>query len=279
MSGRVRFGLVATSPKTASDWGELAHGAEAEGFAAILAPDRLRLSSPLPGLAAAAAATRSIHVGSFVLVAAWRPALLIARDASTMQRLTAGRFELGLGAGVDAADFEMLGVPFQGRVAALKAAIAALPSARPPLLIGGSGDRVLALAAQHADSISIGTGNDLGEAAVAERVAYIRAEAGDRFDRLELSLNLVAAIGRDPVPSAVADRARRIFGVELDDLARSNSPFVLAGGPEEMADQLRDRQERLGISYLTAAEEVRPVLASVIERIGSSHRDDAKSFG
>jgi alkanesulfonate monooxygenase SsuD/methylene tetrahydromethanopterin reductase-like flavin-dependent oxidoreductase (luciferase family) len=269
VSRQIRFGLVATRPQTADEWGDLGRRAEGEGFAVVLAPDRLRLSSPLPGLAAAAAATRSIHVGTFVLVAAWRPAPLIARDAATMHRLTEGRFELGLGAGVDAADFETLAVPFRGRVAALEAAIAALPSSTPRLLIGGSGDRVMALAARHADSISIGTGRDLSGAAVAERVAYIRGEAGERIGGLELSLNLVAAIGPGPVPSAVADRARRIFGVELDDLARADSPYVLAGGPEDMAGQLRDRQERLGISYLTAAEELRPVLALVIERIGT----------
>ena len=149
--------------------------------------------------------------------------------------------------------------------------IAALPSTGPRVLIGGSGARVMALAARHGDSISIGTGKNLGVSAVAERVAYIRREAGERFSQLELSLNLIAAIGRGPVPSAVADRARRIFGVELEDLVRSDSPYVLAGGPNEMAAQLRDRHERIGISYWTAAEELRPVLASVIERIGKVH--------
>jgi alkanesulfonate monooxygenase SsuD/methylene tetrahydromethanopterin reductase-like flavin-dependent oxidoreductase (luciferase family) len=267
----VRVGLVATSPQTSAQWGELGRGAEAEGFAVVLAPDRLRLSSPFPGLAAVAATASSIHVGTFVLVAAWRPAPLIVRDAATMQRLTEGRFELGLGAGVDASDFETLAVPFRGRVAALEAVIAALPGTGPRLLIGGSGDRVMALAARHADSISIGTGKDLGAGAVAERVAYIQREAGERFGQLELSLNLIAAIGRGPVPSAVADRARRIFGAELDDLVRSDSPYVLAGGPDEMAAQLRDRHERLGITYWTAAEELRPVLALVIERLGKLH--------
>src|ERR1700682_4652621 len=181
MKPPMRIGLVATSPQTAAEWGDLGRRAESEGFSVLLAPDRLRLISPLPALAAAASATSSIHVGTFVLVAAWRPAPLIARDAATMQKLTEGRFELGLGAGVDPADFATLGVPFRGRVAALEAAIAALPSARPRLLIGGSGDRVLALAARHAESISIGTGKDLSEAAMAERIAYIEREAGERF--------------------------------------------------------------------------------------------------
>jgi probable F420-dependent oxidoreductase len=279
MKPALRIGLVATSPQTASEWADLGRRAELEGFSVLLAPDRLRLSSPLPGLAAAATATSSIHLGSFVLVAGWRPAPLIARDAVTMQKLTEDRFELGLGAGVDATDFESLGVPFRGRVAALEATIAALPKARPPLLIGGSGDRVLGLAARHADSVSIGTGRDLSEAAVAERIAYVRREAGERLDRIEISINLIAAIGPGPIPSAIADRARRIFGVELGDLAKSDSPFVLAGDPAEMAAQLDDRHDRLGINYLTAAEELRPVLASVIERLGVPQRKSAKFVG
>jgi hypothetical protein len=57
----------------------------------------------------------------------------------------------------------------------------------------------------------------------------------------------------------------------LSDLARIDSPYVLAGGPDEIAAQLRDRQERLGISYLTAAEELRPTLALLIERIRTMH--------
>jgi probable F420-dependent oxidoreductase len=279
MTPAVRVGLVATSPQTASEWAELGRQAELEGFSVLLAPDRLRLSSPLPGLAAAATATSSIHLGSFVLVAAWHPAPLIAREAATMRKLTEGRFELGLGAGVDPTEFETLGVPFRGRVAALEAAVAALPSARPQLLIGGSGDRVLALAARNADSVSIGTGRDLSESAVAERIAYVRSGAGERFDRIEISVNLIAAIGPGPVPSAIADRARRIFGVELDDLEKSDSPFVLAGSPGEMAEQLRDRRDRLGISYLTAAEELRPMLASVIERLGPLASKSAKFVG
>ena len=275
----VRVGLVATSPQTASEWAELGRRAELEGFSVLLAPDRLRLSSPLPGLAAAATATSVIHLGSFVLVAAWHPVQLIAREAATMQKLTEGRFELGLGAGVDPTEFETLGVPFRGRVGALEAAVAALPKARPQLLIGGSGDRVLAFAARNADTISIGTGRDLSESAVAERIEHVRREAGERFERVEISLNLIAAIGPGPVPSAIADRARRIFGVELDDLANSDSPFVLAGDPAEMAAQLIDRHDRLGISYLTAAEELRPVLVSVIERLGPLRSKSAKSVG
>ena len=196
-----------------------------------------------------------------------------------MEKLTNGRFELGLGAGVDPADFETLSVPFRGRVAALEATIAALPNARPRLLIGGSGDRVLALAARHADSVSIGTGRDLSEAAVSERIAHVRREAGERFDRVEISVNLIAALGSGPIPSAIADRARRIFGVELADLAKSDSPFVLAGDPAEMAAQLRDRHDRLGIRYLTAAEELRPVLASVIEHLGVPPGKSAKFVG
>src|SRR5207249_154527 len=133
---------------------------------------------PLPALAAAAAGTQTIHLGTFVLAAGLRNPALLAKECATIAALSGGRFELGLGAGVAEDDFRMAGVPYEqpgtrvdrlaetlGIVKALlggqevnvngvhyRAAGARLvpPSQgpRPRLLVAGAGRRVLSLAAR-----------------------------------------------------------------------------------------------------------------------------------
>jgi probable F420-dependent oxidoreductase len=289
-----RFGVVAGQAGSGQAWIDKARRVEALGYGTLLIPDTLtRTLAPLPALGVAAGATTTLRLGPFVLANDFRNPVLLAREAATLDFLSGGRFELGLGAGRPGAegDNRKLGIPFDsggGRVARLAESIRILKALlagetvdapgphyaargadvwpppvqrpRPPIMVAGSGPRLLALAAREADIVAIGSGPQEGEAGVRERIETVRRAAPERFDQLELSMNLVA-VG-DQVHPMTAQ-----WGASAEQIARSGSPGVLLGSPDEMVEQLRQTRERLGISYVTVWDEFAESLAPVVERL------------
>lgn len=152
-----------------------------------------------------------------------------------------------------------------------------VPGVRVPLLVGGNGRGILRLAARQADIVGFtGLGQTLpdgqrhattGFAAekVDERVALVRAAAGERVDGLELNVLLqVVRISTDREATA-RDLAQRMPGLTPAEIL--DSPYLLFGTAAEMADQLRQRRERWGFSYFStfwtnakALAEVMPLL-------------------
>ncbi len=290
-----RFGVVAATARSGADWAETARRVEALGYSTLLVPDALEYASfaPLLALTAAAAATRTLRVGPYVLANDYRHPVLLAKEVATLDLLSEGRVELGLGAGRPsaAADYQMLGRPFEAggvRVARLAASVALLkrllagetvsaqdpfytveqariaptPVQQPlPLLIAGSGPRLLGLAAREADIVALGVAPQETEAALAEKMGGLRAAAGERFAQLELTINLVGVGGQ--LARYVAAQA----GAEAAALARSQAVTVLAGSADEMCATLLARREQLGLSYLTVPEELLENLAPIVARL------------
>lgn len=289
-----RFGVVAARATSGADWMALARRAEALGYATLLVPDRLgRVLSPLPALAVAAAATQSLRIGTFVLANGLRNPTLLAAECATLDFLSDGRFELGLGTGVSEEDFRQAGVDFgrpgarierleetirvvkasfqdpadvAGRAPTAGSYVMPVQQPRPPILIAGSGSRLLALAAREADIVAFGLGGQATEADLAEKIALVRHEAGERFAALELSLNLLAVIS-GPVAPSVRERIRWLHHVDLETLVQARSPLVVTGDPEAMSQQLRERRERLGISYVTVSFDQMEEFAPVVEQL------------
>ena len=105
-----RFGIVAARTGGGAAWVEMARHLESSGVATLLVPDRLTsILAPIPALAAAAAATSTLRLGTYVLATGRHPAAQIAHDSATLDFLSGGRFELGLGTGVSAEDFVRAG--------------------------------------------------------------------------------------------------------------------------------------------------------------------------
>ena len=293
-----RFGVVAAFARGGDDWAARARQAESLGYATLVTPDGLKHTlAPFPALAAAAAATRSLRVGTYVLANDLRHPVLVAKDAATLDLLSGGRLELGLGAGRPnaAADYRMLGLPFEpghvrlARLAeslgVLKALLAGQPLSsasgphyafadadvsprpvqqpRPPILVAASGPRMLALAAREADIVAFGVPPDATEATLAEMIAVVRAAAGsaERFEQLELNINLMA-VGHQ-VPRYIASQ----LGRSADDLARAGAVSALVGTPDEMCETLLRRREQLGISYILVSDELMEALAPVVGRL------------
>ena len=289
-----RFGVVAAQASSGDDWAAQARRAEELGYSTWLTPDTLGPTlAPLPALAAAAAATGSIRVGTFVLANDFRNPVLVARESATLDFLSKGRFELGLGAGRpgSADDARKLGIPFEGggarvgRLAESLGIISALlrgetatasgphyaareadvfpppvQQPRPPILVAGSGRRLLSTAAREADIVALGAGPDATEQTLLEKIGWVRQAAGDRFANLELNLNLLAVGEAHPTVTAR-------FGLDLDDLVRAGSPFVVVGTPDQMCEQLVRRRELLGVSYVTVSQWFVEPFAPVVERL------------
>jgi probable F420-dependent oxidoreductase len=280
-----RFGVVAAQAASADDWLAQARHIEAAGYSTMVVPDGMRYTlAPLPALAAAAAATRRLRVGTYVLANDFRNPVLLAKDTATLDFLSNGRFELGLGAGRPAAedDNRLLGIPFDSgarRLARLADGLRAIKAAwaegsevsprpvqqpRPPILLAGSGKQMLALAAQEADIVALGVAPTATEAEIADKVAVLREAAGPRFADLELNMNLMA-VG-DQVPRYVAMQYR----LTAQALGEAGAATALVGSVEQMCETLIARRERLGISYFMVGDELMDAFAPVVQRLAGA---------
>jgi alkanesulfonate monooxygenase SsuD/methylene tetrahydromethanopterin reductase-like flavin-dependent oxidoreductase (luciferase family) len=149
---------------------------------------------------------------------------------------------------------------------------------RPPLLIGGGGRRVLSLAARRADIVGInvdlrhGVINDTAgpnatDDATAQKIEWIRAAAGSRFDALEIHVRVhLVIVTNDRWGMATA--LGPSFGLTPDQALRS--PHALAGTVEQLIDDLRERRERWGISYIGVGVEGLHSLAPVVDKLAGT---------
>jgi probable F420-dependent oxidoreductase len=264
-----RFGVVAGTARSGSEWATTARRAEELGFDTLLIPDTLHTLAPMPALAAAATATRTLHVGTYVLSAPNRSPGLVAWEAQTLQVLSDGRFELGVGGGRPGAgrDAETLGGEFGTpgerlqRVADTIRAVRANPAATP-VLVAASKPRMLRLAAEQADVVALGLPPQAREDELARTVGALRDAAGDRFADLELHLNLAA------VAASVAelpDWLSRMVGGDPREMAAAGGIAFLIGTAAEIADELRRRRDELDISYIGVSGMFMEQFAPVIE--------------
>jgi probable F420-dependent oxidoreductase len=266
-----RFAVVAAPSADPECWVAQARRIETLGFDTLLVPDTTHTAAPLLAAAVAAATTTRLRVGSHVLAAPLRPPAVVAWEAQSLQSLTGGRFELGLGAGrPDAArDAALLGVAYGSpsdritQVAATVSAVRARCGDRcPRVLIAGSGPRLLALAGRVADTVTLALGPRDGKAELAHAVSVVREAAGARFDDVELAMNLLT-VGNGDLPSWV----RLPQGAEVAELIAAGSVSVLSGTPAEMADALARRRDVYGVSYFSVNAGYAETFAPVVERL------------
>jgi probable F420-dependent oxidoreductase len=303
-----RFGVNVRTGASAGTWAALARKVEALGYSTLNVPDHLtQLPAPIPALASAAAATTRLRVATMVLNNDFRHPVLTAREAATLDVLSDGRVELGLGAGYMQSEYEQAGLAFDPgatRVARLAEAVAIvtrllegesvtfagrhyrvtnhtihprpLQRPRPPVFIGGSAPRLLRVAAQHADIVGF-TGIAFRAGGTAPDVADFRAAIVD--ERVRLVREVAAARFERLELNALVQRVivtedRRKAADELTtrwpQLRGAEllaSPYVLIGTVDEMVEDLRARRERWGISYYMTHEPFMEALAPVVARL------------
>ncbi|HZO62644.1 MAG TPA: TIGR03621 family F420-dependent LLM class oxidoreductase [Gaiellaceae bacterium] len=305
-----RFGVNLRGARSRSEWREKARRAEALGFDTVLVPDHLSdLLPPFPALMAAAEATASVRVGTFVLNNDFRHPAFVAREAAAVDLLSDGRLELGLGAGHMESEYGEVGLgydPASVRVERLGESVriikrllvgeevtfhgshydlaghCAYPRPvqrpRPPLLIGGNGRQLLTLAAQEADIVGFtgfsprrgGTASDFSAFGSEGAAGRIALVRRVAGARFEeLELNALVQVV-EVTKSPRRAAEEGVRGSELTADAVLDSPFALLGSRQAMANALCGWRERLGLSYFVVFEPAMDAFAGVISRLAGT---------
>jgi probable F420-dependent oxidoreductase len=303
-----RFGVQARAPRSARAWAECARRVESLGYSVLSMPDHLGDQlAPIPALAAAAAVTTRLRLGTWVLANDFRHPVVLAKEAATLDLLSDGRLELGLGAGWMTQDYRESGIPldppleriarlaealavirglwadapltFKGRhyaVTALDGRPKPLQKPRPPIALGGGGRRILELAAREADIVGLGarlaSGRMGPEAGRSQTAAATDAKvAWVRSACGERPFELHARVLSTAVGEGARARAAELaqpLGLEAPELLES--PHALIGTEARIEEHLYAARARWGISYFTVSEDAIDALAPVVRRLAGT---------
>jgi probable F420-dependent oxidoreductase len=288
-------------------WASQAQRAEESGFDVVSLPDHQgQQFAPLPALTAAACATTRLRLSMFVLANDMRHPGVLAKEVATLDVLSGGRVELGLGAGWDQPEYTALGIPFDRpsvRIARLEESVRAIRALlagesvstqgehyqleglsvlpRPiqpggvPIVLGGGGRKMLSLAGRLGDIVSVATENNGRNDPSVLGPGIRRAAVEDQIGWVreaagerfdQLEINL-----RLRFTAIGADREARARtaaeGMDCSPDDLLGSPFCLLGSVDEVADQLLRIRDELGISYFTVSQRHMEQMAPVVARV------------
>jgi len=284
-----RFGVQVAGAPDGKAWGELARKAEDLGFSSLFLPDHFGDQlAPAPALMAAADATTTLRVGALVWDNDYKHPVVLAKEAATIDVLSGGRLEFGIGAGWMNTDYEQSGIVKDRdgvRIARLLEAIAiykglwakgpfsfegehyritdldGLPKPAqqpgPPMLIGGGGPNVLGIAAREADIVGVNPAIPKGyiDASAAAEVVPTKLDTKLTWikeaagDRFD-DLELNVLVFATTVGPGAGDMREQI--AQLFSIAPADldaSPYAWVGDASQVADQLRAARERWATSY------------------------------
>jgi probable F420-dependent oxidoreductase len=305
-----RFALQVARTTTADEWRDLARKAEDLGYSTLYVPDHLDDQwAPMIALAVAADATTTLRVGTLVLDNDFRHPVLMAKEAATLDAMTGGRFELGLGAGWLRVDYDQSGIAmdrpsiriarlgealeimramwqtgsatFEGehyRVKDVVGAPAPLTPGGPPLVIGGGSRRILELAGRHADIVSVvpslaagAIGHEVAAEAVVEKYADRVRWARDAARGRSSEIELQCWTVAVQVVSNAEEVAATLAPLfALTPEQLRAAPTALIGSVPEIVDTLRARRDELGFSYIVVHEAEMDALAPVIAELAGT---------
>jgi probable F420-dependent oxidoreductase len=303
----MRFGVQFTHAGNKAEWTRMAQWAEQEGFDVISLPDhigdKIQLFAPLIALAAAAAVTSTIRLTATVLNNDLRHPAILAKELATLDIISDGRVDVGLGAGWAEEEYRQAGIKwdlpsqriarlaetiqimkellggktsnYQGqayRISNLKSFPQPLQG-RMPFFIGGGGKKILSLAAREADIVGIVTNNgvrrhgvypDMRVERLYEQMDWIRTAAGERIKDIELNIRILYGGVGDR--QAIAERIGAQRGMSAEDTIRS--PHGLVGSLEQVEKHILWLRDTFGITYLTMNYDLAKQVAPLIKMLG-----------
>ncbi len=305
----LRFGVQCSSPPAvdARSWADLARRCEDLGYSTLTVADHLDDQlAPVPALMAAAAATSTLRVGALVFCNDYKHPVVLAKEAATLDLLSGGRLELGIGAGWMTTDYEQAGIaldPPSVRIARLAEGITVLkgllagdtvdfrgdhyevrgltgtpaPVQRPhpPILVGGGGRRVLELAAREADIVGLNVSlpkgvidASAGPDATADATDQKLAWMREAAGDRFTELELHVRVHLTLVTDDRQGAAELLAaGFGLTPAQALRTPHALAGSVEEICATIVERRERFGISYLGIGLDAMDAMAPVVARL------------
>jgi probable F420-dependent oxidoreductase len=308
---RFRFGVQVSSAASATEWREKARKIEDLGYSTLFMPDHFADTplAPMVGISFAAAATTALRIGHLVLGNDYKHPAVVAKEAATIDLLSDGRLELGLGAGWMVADYEQLGFPYDPpgtRIARLAEAIAVVkgcfaegpfdfegehyritgydgqPSPvqrpHPPLVIGGGGPKVLRLAGREADIVGINPNLRAGAVTADAARDTLRAATEQKLawiregagDRFDdLELQIRYFV------AAITDDARGLAEMLAPGFGVSadealQSAVACVGTVDAVCDLLVQRREEWGVSYCVFGDDTFEAFAPVVARLAGT---------
>ncbi len=307
MPNPFRFGIQAKLAPSATAWRELAQKTEDLGYSTLTLPDHFDGQlAPVPALQAAADATTTLRVGALVLANDYRHPVILAGEMATIDLLSDGRLELGLGAGWMLTDYAAAGIPldrpgvriermvetlhildglfadgpfsFTGQhysITELDLQPKPVQRPRPPVLIGGGGPRMLRTAGRYADIVGINANlrsgafdaETISDGTVENFVEKLAWVAEGAGDRFD-QIELQSRIHFVVFADDRVGTADLLAGaVGLTGAQALASPLALIGDVESMIDDLVARRDRFGFSYITVGADVMDEFAPVVARL------------
>lgn len=305
-----RFGIQIRDARDAAGWRDLARRIEDQGYATATMPDHFTEQlAPVPALQAIADATSTLRVGALVFDNDYRHPVVLAKELATMDLLSDGRVEIGLGAGWMRSDYDTSGIPFDRpgvRIDRFVEAIRVVKGAmgdgpfsfegehytiteydglpkpvqrpHPPILIGGGGKRVLGIAAREADIVGINGTMTAGAVGPEALETMTRPAVLDRVgiireaagDRFDdIELNIRVFM------VAVTERPEPMIDdlakmLEVDPTLVRDSPFSLIGPTSALAEEIVRLREETGISYLIVGQDDVEAFAPVVAALAGT---------
>ncbi len=299
-----RFAVQATNASGGREWRDTVRKVEDLGYSTLFLADHYlgpgpaqreahtprQDLAPIAAMAAAAACSERLRIGCRVFCIDYHVPAVLAKEAATLDVLSDGRLEMGIGAGWSGVEYEAMGLDFDrpGRRIAKLAEVIALIKAHwrgeeldcsgefiqvhgyagrprpvqqphPPIMIGGGGQRILTLAGREADIVSMSSvpfvardADGLDPQEVAQRrIGFVRAAAGERFGRLDVESSPYFSDITDD-PETVLAGVAKSTGIASDVLR--DHPNVLVGPTESVVEKLYSHRETLGVNYVTVQQ-------------------------
>jgi len=299
-----RFGVQLSRADSGAVWRQTARKIEDLGYSTLFIPDHFEDQfGPLVALTVAAEATTTLRVGSLVFGNDYRHPMVLAKEIATLDLISEGRVEFGLGAGWMTSDYEQSGMaldPAGDRISRMAESLAVMKSLwstgkatfegehyqvsgalgaptprqrpHPPVIIGGGGRRVLGIAAREADIV--GVNPSLAAGYIGREV--LETTSAEYYHR-RLQWIREAAGGRfdqlelqcltflvQIVPDRDEAIARLAGAMSVPAEQIDGSPIAMIGTTDQIIESLRQRREEFGFSYIVVHEAEMEALAPVV---------------
>ena len=307
MTRSFRFSVQASAPRPAAEWRELGRRAEDLGYSALSVRDHLDADmAPLVALAVTAEATRDLRLTTLMLGNDFRHPLFLAKQAATLDLLSDGRLELGLGAGWKTTDYDQSGLaldPPGVRIARLAESVEILKRCfaegsfdfdgehytvrghdgqptciqlpHPPFLLGGGGRKMLSLAAQEAEIVGLNANmaagvidQRAGNSATVEATDKKLGWIRDAAGDRFADIELQTRVHMSQITDDPIGLAELMApALGLDAEAALASPHVLVGSSGQCVETLLAWRERWGLTYISLNEDSMVEFGPVVEAL------------